>query len=71
MCACDLVSHYHALLVCLDVHEENLVQLFLTDDDSATLTLAKLVCMYELCVSVCVCVHARVVCLCGLLGSIF
>ena len=31
--------------MCLDVHEKNLVQLYLTDDVSTTLTLAKLVCV--------------------------
>ena len=36
-----------------DIHEKNLVQLYLTGDDSATLTLAKLVC--GMCVYVCVC----------------
>ena len=57
---------FHTLCVCTyyyysDVHEKNLVQLYLTDDDSNTLTLNKLVCMY-----VCVYVHMYVynVCMC-------
>lgn len=40
--------------VCLDVHEKNLVQLYLTDDDPATLALSKLVCVYSARVRVCV-----------------
>ena len=59
---------FHTLCVCTyyyysDVHEKNLVQLYLTDDDSNTLTLDKLVCMY-VCVYVYICMYIMYVCVC-------
>ena len=50
---CDpLVTSCQHLCVCSDVHEKNLVQLYLSNDDSATLTLVKLVrlCVLYMCV---------------------